>query len=610
MKACNYMPANIQLSDILDDKKFIIPQFQRSVVWKPKRKKEFIANILNGEPFGVILIRMNNGRYELIDGLQRITTIRDYIAHPYNYLSEQYLDNELICEILKTHLKEFGVAIDEEYITREAADLRTYIYNCIKDNLQIFEVIEQTKEHFGYKARSISSLINQLCEKFKKDTDISTLSVMAIDYKGPSENIPTVFYNLNTGGVQLTKYETYAALWSAPLFKIDDEDLIRNVKSKYLQLQEDSELDVAFNEEDLVENGMTLFEYCYALGGVIRDKEKHFDEIFGDNTKSTDPIGFELLALLLDLKVNKAEQIHDMLKNAPVSFLISIKTMIVEALTEVRKDLHSVIVGINGTRLNSDSTYLAYHILMSYIKEYYNIDIKTWSITKRIGSLPLSSFRKYLPVHYVHDCITDYWRVNRQVSDLTRDINDNEKRTKYWSNIRVETWEAALFDFVESQKNVAKTVPQKNKIFIDYMMKLKLTTNPQFVRYFRSENQEDSVVDIEHIVPKKEIQTHIKDMKVSQQNLFPVSCIGNLCYLAVKDNRAKRDKTIYEYKENRPSFALNDDYISFILYPSSDELRFIHYSNLDFREEYFRFIKDRTEILRKEFLNLIKQVVL
>ncbi len=610
MKTCNYMPANIQLSDILDDKKFIIPQFQRSVVWKPKRRKEFISNILNGEPFGVILIRMNNSRYELIDGLQRITTIRDYIANPFDYLSEQDLDNNLVCEILRTHLKQVGVAIDEEYIAKQSVELQAYIYNCIKDNLEAYEVIEQTKERFGFSGRAISSLINQIYEKFKKDTDISNLSVMAIDYKGPSENIPTVFYNLNTGGVQLTKYETYAALWSTPLFKVNDEALIHNVKNKYIQLQEDSELDVAFNEEDLIENGMSLFEYCYALGGIIRDKEKHFDEIFGDNTKSTDPIGFELLALILGLNVNKAERIYELLKKAPVSFLVSIKNMIVEALIEIRKSLYGVIVGLNGARLNSDSTYLAYHILMSYIKEYYNIDIKAWSITRKNSPLSINLFRRYLPVHYVHDCITDYWKVNRQVNDLTRDINDNTKRTKYWSNIKTETWETALLTFVESQKSVSKTVPQKNKIFIDYMMKLKLAIDPQFNRYFISQNEEDSIIDIEHIVPKKEIQTHIKDMKVSQQNLFPVSCIGNLCYLAVKDNRAKRDKTIYEYTESRPSFALNDDYISFILYPTSDELRFIHYSNLEFREEYARFTKERTELLRKEFLNLIKKTVL
>ena len=39
MKKCNYMPITIQMNDVLDDNKFVIPQFQRSVVWKIKRRQ-------------------------------------------------------------------------------------------------------------------------------------------------------------------------------------------------------------------------------------------------------------------------------------------------------------------------------------------------------------------------------------------------------------------------------------------------------------------------------------------------------------------------------------------------------------------------------------------
>ena len=106
MKKSNYMPDTIFISDILDEKKFIIPTCQRSVVWKSKRRKEFIKNIRSGEPFGVILIRRNNDRYELIDGLQRITTIRDYLNHKFDYLSEEDIDSNISKKIIITHLKE------------------------------------------------------------------------------------------------------------------------------------------------------------------------------------------------------------------------------------------------------------------------------------------------------------------------------------------------------------------------------------------------------------------------------------------------------------------------------------------------------------------------
>ena len=65
MKKCNYMHLPLQMTDVIDDNKFIIPQFQRSVVWRKQRRKDFIANIRNGEPFGVILVRQNIGKYRV-----------------------------------------------------------------------------------------------------------------------------------------------------------------------------------------------------------------------------------------------------------------------------------------------------------------------------------------------------------------------------------------------------------------------------------------------------------------------------------------------------------------------------------------------------------------
>ena len=61
--------------------------------------------------------------------------------------------------------------------------------------------------------KTINDIINAIFNDFQDSTDISWLTIQAINYTGPEENIPTVFYNLNTGGVTLSKYETFAALW-------------------------------------------------------------------------------------------------------------------------------------------------------------------------------------------------------------------------------------------------------------------------------------------------------------------------------------------------------------------------------------------------------------
>lgn len=596
------------MTDVIDDNKFIVPQFQRSVVWRKQRRKDFIANIRNGEPFGVILVRQNNGRYELIDGLQRITTIRDYYENPYEYLNENDINDELARNIIVAYLEEQKLPINEDYVSSRTAEIKRELFNCLKGGLKNWEAADVLKEKLGINATAtVRNLIDDIYDDFKNNIDINHLPVLAIDYRGPSENIPNVFYNLNTGGVQLSKYETYAALWSKPLFVLDDEQILENVKLKYKKLQEDSELDIVFSEDEMAQNGISLFEYCYALSGVIRNKAKGYDILFGENTKSTDPIGFELLSLILGESVNKAERIHSILKSSTPSFLVAIKRMIDDSVANVKNALKEVLVGRNGAFLHSDSTYLIYHIIVSYIREYYNVDVKSETISKKQDTLPLSDFKKYVPLHYVYDCLTDYWKLNRQVSDLNRDLNSLEKRSKYWFNIKADDWAEALRVFAEAQSGVSKTIPQKNKLFIDFLISMKLRQTPQYtVHFLNTDDEKSGYLDFEHIVPRKIIQNHIKDLTTSQQNLFSVSHLGNLCYLTVKDNRSKREKTIYEYVEDRPSYTFDEDYLRFIGYPEQEELKFIHYSNNDFRNEYASFIKYRADRLCQDFLELVK----
>ena len=608
-KKSNYMPLTIQMSDVIDENKFVVPQFQRNVVWKKQRRKDFINNIRNGEPFGVILVKQSNGKYVLIDGLQRITTIKDYYANPYDYLSDNDIDSEKARDIIVTYLEEHDLSVEETYISKKMPEIRIELFNCLKGGLKNWQAMKVIAEKFGYNnSDKIQELIDDIYDDFKSNIDIGFLPILAIDYQGPNENIPNVFYNLNTGGVQLSKYETYAALWSEPPFIIEDEQILECVRSKYKQLQEDSELDVIFNEDDLIHKGITLFEYCYALSGVIRNKDKGYNVLFGENTKSTDPIGFELLSLVLGENVNKAEKIYKILRNVSSEFLIEIKKVLDESIGEIASALRSTLKGKNGTFLYSDSMYLIYHIIISYIKEYYEIDIDAQKIIKKSDCLPIKDFKKYLPLHYVYDCITDYWKYNRQVSDLTRDINDANKRRKYWSNIKPDDWKQGLNDFLEAQRNVSKTVPQKNKLFIDFLMKLKLRKHPQFnVHFLNSDGEESGYLDFEHIVPRKKIQNKITDLTISQQNLFSVSNIGNLCYLTVKDNRSKRDKTIYEYVEDRPSYTFAEDFLQLIQYPSNEELKFINYTNQDFREEYAKFVFDRADAMCKQFYDLVEE---
>ena len=63
-----------------------------------------------------------------------------------NYLTEDDLNEELIEEILKIHLEDIGVSVNPKYISDRLLELKSYIFECIKGDLRLWDLIENVKE--------------------------------------------------------------------------------------------------------------------------------------------------------------------------------------------------------------------------------------------------------------------------------------------------------------------------------------------------------------------------------------------------------------------------------------------------------------------------------
>ena len=57
MNTPQYEDRNILMKHIIEGNQFNIPTYQRKLVWNKKRQILFLRNVLEGEPFGIILIR-------------------------------------------------------------------------------------------------------------------------------------------------------------------------------------------------------------------------------------------------------------------------------------------------------------------------------------------------------------------------------------------------------------------------------------------------------------------------------------------------------------------------------------------------------------------------
>lgn len=617
MKTPQYEDKNILMGHIIDGDVINIPKYQRKLVWNSKRKELFLRNVLEGEPFGIILVKEKKEegsdriKYDLIDGLQRITTLLKFHKEPLEYLKPSDINIEKIDKLVRDDLLLKGYQMSEEEISEKKDEIQVKIFDCIKEKKENFEIMQILRTECDLSDNNnLNIIINDIYSEFMEYINIKNLNIRAINYKGKEENIPNVFYHLNTGGVQLTKYDTYAALWNATQFPVDDDELIELVVDKYNNLQDESELDVDFSEEDLRKEGITLHEYCEALGGIMLSIDEGVRILFSKNKKTTDPLGFELLSLLLNDNVNKADKLYAELKDVNPEFLVELKNTIKKSLLEISITLKPLLEGMNQTSLNSGSDYQIYHMIVSYIKEYYDIDLKTEKIEEKSSELSKEDFGKYAPLHYFYDCITDFWNINRQVTDLNRETEDEKRRQRYWNKIPYDKWKEAIEIFMGSQEASRKRIWQKNKLFIDFLTQLKIRENPQYGIYFSKKDLADKkfTLDIEHITPQKIINDHIDDLSPSQQKAYPVSPVGNLCYLTATDNRSKKDKTLYQAVEGRPAFAMDEDFMKCILYPTKEELDFVKFSNDDFQKEYPKFVEKRQKNLQDEFLRLINKL--
>ena len=123
------------LDDILSGKKIIVPPFQRNVVWNEKKRKEFIQTLRAGNPFGSILVHKDGDKYTLIDGLQRVSTIKDFSINPYKYFSYLDINENLVFELIKNDFESKNIFYSktDSVVIKRCEEIQKFIFDEISD---------------------------------------------------------------------------------------------------------------------------------------------------------------------------------------------------------------------------------------------------------------------------------------------------------------------------------------------------------------------------------------------------------------------------------------------------------------------------------------------
>lgn len=197
-------------------KKITIPKFQRTLVWRSEQKKEFIDSVKNGFPVGAILLyksstdKDGNDIYNLIDGLQRSTTLNQYTKSPTQFFDETNVDEDLyrqISPLIEAKKPEY----DQEALNKEIVEWVKQLAGFEESKgFASFTVTDYLNEKLELSlefndAREITNKFIPFLEKIKNESNISQSKIPILIFTGDQSHLPIIFERLNSKGTQLSK---------------------------------------------------------------------------------------------------------------------------------------------------------------------------------------------------------------------------------------------------------------------------------------------------------------------------------------------------------------------------------------------------------------------
>lgn len=606
-----------------EDKKIVVPKYQRGIVWKENQKKELIDSIKKGIPFGSILLYYdeNANNYRLIDGLQRCTTIYEFISNPANFFDIDDIDDDAI-DTLK---EQIGTVSNEETVKNKIIEIilkwiktehktmqdvvRMQFYGCAKMISEEFPTLKGKETETVEIIKPMFDKYIQMCEQ------MSNTKIPAIVISGSEEILPTVFERINSKGSQLTKWQIYAATWSDDKIKINKE--LNPIISYNRERYEEMTLDDEINLQDFDSMGLerkaelNTFELIFGFGKMISES---FPQLFTNTKKSTDvsSIGFNLINACLVLKNNEIKNLNknlvEIVGNSEEinKFLLEI----IECIKLVDKAIAITTKFKSNVRGDTAPLHTEMQICSMIASVFINkhmtfvIDEKD-IITDRKLNLDgvKENWKNYKEAFlnnalkvYLLDLLQTNWRGSGDKKLNYIIINP----AYYTRTITKEEFESVLnlwYESIKNERNEYKKIMNPKEAD-------KIVLNIIYSNQFKAIDQiDDSTYDIEHLATKGMMK---KQLERFNGNLrLPISSIGNLCLLPTEYNQAKGEKTIYQYQDTQMDISEIEEKFSFT---TPNDLKWIENMNLtenELKTEYNKYIDSRFERIKSKLFEIL-----
>lgn len=502
----------------------IIPSYQRRIKWNDDKRKELIKTIKAGNPMGAILVYKDSMGYRIIDGLQRISTIVDYNKNLYKYISTDSINDATLLEfydLYKSNTKDsLSVEDTQSEIIKQIKQLKREDHN--KRNLDMCQELIQL---LNIQVTDIQTIleINRLLSLIIDDlltSEIGEYPIFMIKYDGPEDELPDIFHALNTGAVNLTKYEVISSTWNDKSIQTTDNKLFtllkEEVKSKYEKMENDGFTFEFEGKTDIQEQGekINLFEMCEALGNLLGERSEE-NVLFSQ--KQSSELGFEILALLfhgIKFEINEKEQkTFEYSKPSNIMYFLNDETPaenVNELLTgifEVKDELNSVLKQFIYLKKGTNSLmqkYMSKHIFKSMFQKKYRIENFNNSIKIVKIDNDITRYRHNIIAMVLYEEMTGYWQKKRQLNDFTKAI---ELYTDKYDNLIpkekfIKAFEIYLKEIINEEKLSydRSTFDNTTKLLSYALHKQLYHTNIDYQQYYESFDIAD--LEYDHYYPK------------------------------------------------------------------------------------------------------------
>lgn len=407
--------------------KLMIPDFQRGFVWKKGKKQQLLESLFRGFPIGAITLYEDKNGYYIIDGLQRINTLNEYLSSPSAIISSSEFLEKIEGELQK-FLGERGVKTEPKVMKKSIKywyeNLTTlYEYEKVSVLYKVFR--QENNEEF-----EDLQLVEDLLEILKGKIEIVHDDIALIIYKGNKNDLPDLFKNINTGSVALSQYEILQPMWSSYV-------LDKSILSDTFEAFED-ELELIENDYEIKavkEKGkFDIFKNIVGLNHMICCMEKAelifsfsgfkklpVPVVVGNCKKyyANDSIAFEIYSTILSNSSNKIVKTVDSLfqeknkKGEITDFVKKINDAILESIDIAINRIEQMDCKVIRSK------YHSLYIVAGIVFARYEIDVEKLKIMEKEANQRMLAYCLDLDKH-----VKEKWFVdeNRQMGFFNEKI--------------------------------------------------------------------------------------------------------------------------------------------------------------------------------------------